>query len=322
MLRFRPKIVVSRHLPEEVESRALRLFDSHLNPGDQRMETATLNQLAAGADGLLICLTDRLDAAAIATLPQSIRIIATFSVGHDHIDLAAATSRGLVVTNTPDVLTEATADIALLLMLGAARRATEAQAMLREGRWGAWTPTGLLGTHLGGKRLGLVGLGRIGRAFARRARACGMEVHYHGPRRQPAALEEGAVFHARLEDLLGISDVLSLHAPSTPDTRNLIDAAALAHLPQGAILVNTARGDLVDDEAVISALAEGRLRAAGLDVFRGEPNLHPGYAGLPNAFLLPHLGSATEETRAAMGHRCLDNLEAFFAGREPADRIA
>lgn len=322
MLRFRPRIVVSRHLPDEVEARALALFDTRLNLGDQPMDSATLRHQAAEADGLLVCLTDRLDAAAIAALPQGIRIIATFSVGHDHIALEAARARGLVVTNTPDVLTEATADIALLLMLGAARRATEAQAMLREGRWGAWTPTGLLGTHLGGKRLGLVGLGRIGRAFARRARACGMEIHYHAPRRQPAALEEGAVFHARLNDLLAISDVLSLHAPSTPDTRNLIDATALARLPQGAILVNTARGDLVDDAAVIAALGAGRLRAAGLDVFRGEPTIHPGYAGLPNAFLLPHLGSATEETRAAMGHRCLDNLEAFFAGHEPPDRIA
>jgi len=322
MLRSRPRIVVSRHLPDDVETRALRLFDAHLNKGDQRLDSATLHQLAETADGLLICLTDRLDAESIKALPPGVRIVATFSVGHDHIDLGAARARGLIVTNTPDVLTEATADIALLLMLGAARRATEAQTMLRQGRWGAWTPTGLLGTHLGGKRLGLVGLGRIGRAFAQRARACGMEIHYHGPRRQPAALEQGAIFHPTLASLLGVSDVLSLHAPSTPETRNLIDTTTLALLPAGAILVNTARGDLVDDEAVIAALTSGRLRAAGLDVFRGEPQLHPAYVSLPNAFLLPHMGSATEETRAAMGHRCLDNLEAFFAGREPADRIA
>ena len=322
MLRSCPRIVVSRHLPDDVEARAMRLFDCRLNTGDQRMDSSTLHQLAGGADGLLVCLTDRLDAGFIKDLPTSVRVVATFSVGHDHIDLGAARAHGLVVTNTPDVLTEATADIALLLMLGAARRATEAQTILREGRWGAWTPTGLLGTHLGGKRLGLVGLGRIGRAFAQRARACGMEIHYHGPRRQPAALEEGAVFHPSLAGLLGVSDVLSLHAPSTPETRNLIDASALAQLPPGAILVNTARGDLVDDEAVIAALTSGQLRAAGLDVFRGEPQLHPAYVSLPNAFLLPHMGSATEETRSAMGHRCLDNLEAFFAGRAPADRIA
>ena len=185
MLRSRPRIVVSRHLPDDVETRALRLFDAHLNKGDQRLDSATLHQLAETADGLLICLTDRLDAESIKALPPGVRIVATFSVGHDHIDLGAARARGLVVTNTPDVLTEATADIALLLMLGAARRATEAQTMLRQGRWGAWTPTGLLGTHVGGKRLGLVGLGRIGRAFAQRARACGMEIHYHGPRRAP-----------------------------------------------------------------------------------------------------------------------------------------
>jgi glyoxylate reductase len=322
MLRIRPRIAVTRHLPAEVEARLARVFDAALNPDDVVLDRAGLLARAAGADGLLVCLTDRLDGELMRALPESVRIIATFSVGFEHIDLEAARARGIVVTNTPDVLTEATADIALLLMLGAARRANEGQAMLREGRWGAWTPTFMLGTHLGGKRLGLVGLGRIGRAFARRARACGMEIHYHGPRRQPADVEEGAVFHSRLDDLLAVSDVLSLHAPSRPETRNLIDAAALAHLPTGAILVNTARGDLVDDGALIDALRSGRLRAAGLDVFRGEPRIDPRYATLPNAFLLPHLGSATEETRGAMGHRCIDNLEAYFGDRPPPDRIA
>ena len=322
MLRSRPRIAVTRRLPADVEERLSGLFDVRLNGGDGPVPAAELNAWAEGADGLLVCLTDRLDAAAIAALPQSVRIAATFSVGYEHIDLAAAAARGLVVTNTPEVLTEATADIALLLMLGAARRANEGMALIRERRWGAWTPTGMLGTHLGGKRLGIVGMGRIGRAFARRARALGMEIHYTGPRRLDPAREEGARFHADLGALLAVSDVLSLHAPSRPETRNLIDAAAIGRLPPGAILVNTARGDLVDDDALIAALREGRLRAAGLDVYRGEPNIDPRYADIPNAFLLPHLGSATEETRSAMGHRCADNLEAFFAGREPPDRLA
>jgi lactate dehydrogenase-like 2-hydroxyacid dehydrogenase len=257
----------------------------------------------------------------IAALPDTVRIIATFSVGTDHIDVEAARARGIVVTNTPDVLTDATADITLLLILGAARRASEGERMIRAGEWTGWRPTQLLGTHLGGKRLGIVGMGRIGQAVARRARAFGMSIHYSNRKRLPAEREGDAVFHPDAEEMLGVSDVLSLHFPATSETTHWLNAARIERLPPGAIVVNTARGSVVNDEALIAALKRGRLRAVGLDVFENEPNLHPGYRDLPNSFLLPHLGSATVETRNAMGFKALDNLDAFFAGTEPPNRV-
>ncbi len=317
----RPVLVVTRHLPEAVEARAARDYEARLNLEDAPLSGADLAVRAEGAAGLLCAAGDRLDAAAIAALPDSLRIIATFSVGTDHIDLGAAAARGLVVANTPDVLTDATADIALLLMLGAARRASEGERMIRAGTWTGWTPTQLLGTHLGGKRLGIVGMGRIGQALAHRARALGMAIHYSNRRRLPPEQEQGAVFHADPEAMLAVSDVLSLHFPATAETRHWLNAARIDRLPPGAIVVNTARGSVVDDAALIAALRSGRLAAAGLDVFENEPNLDPGYRGLTNSFLLPHLGSATVETRNAMGFRALDNLDAFFAGAEPPDRV-
>ncbi len=237
------------------------------------------------------------------------------------MDIPAATARGIAVTNTPDVLTGATAEIALLLMLGAARGATSAISTLRKGEWNKWSPTGMLGIELSGKRLGILGFGRIGRATAARARAFGMEIHYHSRHRVSPELEEGAIYHADSASLFRVSDVLSIHCASTPETRGLVNRDTLALLPPGAILVNTARGDIVDDEALIEALASGRIAAAGLDVFNNEPNFHPGYLALSNAFLLPHLGSATRETRNAMGFRALDNLDAFFAGKTPPDQV-
>ncbi|MBP2314057.1 2-hydroxyacid dehydrogenase [Azospirillum soli] len=317
----RPVLVLTRHLPDAVEARAARDYDARLNPEDKALSGTDIAARAQGADGVLCSAGDRLDADAIKALPDSVRILATFSVGTDHIDLNAAKARGLVVTNTPDVLTDATADIALLLMLGAARRASEGERMIRAGAWTGWTPTQLLGTHLGGKRLGIIGMGRIGQAVARRARAFGMTIHYSNRKRLPAELEEGAVFHADPEAMLAVSDVLSLHFPATPETRHWLNAARIEKLPPGAVVVNTARGTVVDDEALIAALKTGRIAAAGLDVFENEPNLHPGYRGLENAFLLPHLGSATVETRNAMGFKALDNLDAFFAGAEPPDRV-
>ncbi|MGR0182999.1 2-hydroxyacid dehydrogenase [Azospirillum aestuarii] len=320
----RPVLLVTRRLPDAVETRAARDFDARLNPQDRALSGADIAALAgeAGAQGVLCTAGDRLDAAAIAALPEAVRIVATFSVGTDHIDLNAAKARGLIVTNTPDVLTDATADIALLLMLGAARRASEGERMIRAGAWTGWTPTQLLGTHLGGKRLGIIGMGRIGQAVAQRARAFGMTIHYSNRRRLSAEQEAGAVHHADPEAMLAICDVLSLHFPATPETTHWLNAERIGRLPPGAIVVNTARGSVVDDEALIAALASGRLAAAGLDVFENEPNLHAGYRALENAFLLPHLGSATVETRNAMGFKALDNLDAFFAGAAPPDRVA
>jgi glyoxylate reductase len=271
---------------------------------------------------ILPCPTDKITAEVIRGLADTVKIIATFSVGHEHIDSAAAAGRGIVVTNTPDVLTDATAEIAMLLILGAARRAPEGERMVYNKTWGAWAPTGMRGIEVTGNRIGILGMGRIGRALAERARGFDMEVHYHNRSRLPEHLEKGAVFHNDLDGLLAVSNILSINCPSSTDTVKLIDAGRIARLPDDAIVVNTARGNIVDDEALIAALQSGKLFAAGLDVFDGEPDIHPGYRGLDNAFLLPHLGSATRQTRDAMGFRALDNLDAFFAGRPPPDRVA
>ncbi|HMM15013.1 MAG TPA: D-glycerate dehydrogenase [Parvibaculum sp.] len=316
-----PRLLVTRKLPAAVEARALGSYDVELNTGDAVMSRDEILARAAGKDGLLVTVADRIDGALIAALPPSIRIIASFSVGYDHIDIEAAAARGLAVTNTPDVLTDATADIALLLILGAARGAASGMAAIREGSWKNWAPTGMLGTDVGGKRLGILGMGRIGRAVAKRARAFGMSIHYHNRHRLPPDREEDAIYHSSVEGLFAASDILSVHCASTPETRRLVNAQTLALMPEGAILVNTARGDIVDDDALIAALASGRLRAIGLDVYNNEPNIDPRYRTLPDAFLLPHLGSATLETRNAMGFRALDNLDAFFAGREPLDLV-
>ncbi|WP_372396872.1 D-glycerate dehydrogenase [Azospirillum sp. HJ39] len=316
-------VLLTRRLPDAVEARASRDHRMVPNPEDRALSGLEIAARAAetGADAVLCCAGDRLDAAAIAALPDRVRVLATFSVGTDHIDLEAARARGLIVTNTPDVLTDATADIALLLLLGAARRASEGERMIRAGAWTGWTPTQLMGTHVGGKRLGIVGMGRIGQAVASRARAFGMAIHYSNRRRLAPELEQGATYHPDPEAMLPVCDVLSLHFPATAETRHWLNAERIGRLPPGAILVNTARGSVVDDAAVIDALTRGRLAAAGLDVFENEPDLHPGYRDLPNAFLLPHLGSATVETRNAMGFKALDNIDAVMAGRPAPDRV-
>jgi len=317
-----PKLLIARPMPEAVLARARRDYAVAHNQADAAWAQDGLAAEAQGAEALIVAPGAPLTAAVIAALPESVRIAATFSVGYDHIDVPAAKARGLVVTNTPDVLTDATADITLLCLLGAARRAWEGQDLLRRGAWTGWTPVQLMGTHLGGRRLGILGMGRIGRAVAARARAFGLAIHYHNRRRLPADLEDGAVFHDSADALLGVSDFLSINAPATADTDSFLDEARIALLPEGAIVVNTARGTLVDDEALIAALRSGRLAAAGLDVYRNEPKLHPGYLELANAYLLPHMGSATVDTRNAMGFCCLDNLDAYFAGKEPPNRIA
>jgi lactate dehydrogenase-like 2-hydroxyacid dehydrogenase len=318
----KPVVLVTRKLPQAVHERLKRDYEPRLNLEDRLYSGEDLVRLAEGADALLPCPTDKLTAAVIEKLPASIKIISTFSVGYEHIDCAAARARGILVTNTPDVLTDATADITMLLLLGAARRVYEGERMVREATWSSWAPTGMLGTHVTGKRLGIFGMGRIGRAVARRARGFEMQIHYSNRRRLPADQEHGAVFHETAEDMLPHCDFLSINCPASAETYHWLNAERIRLLPTGAIVVNTARGTIVDDEALIGALKSGHLAAAGLDVFENEPNINPNYRPLQNTFLLPHLGSATTDTRNGMGFRALDNLDAYFAGKAPPDRVA
>lgn len=315
----KPRLLITRRMPPAVEARARRDYDAILNPDDHIHTPAELADLARRLQpaALMVCTSERIDPPLLAQLPDSVRVIATFSVGYDHIDVAACRSRGIVASNTPDVLTEATADITLLLLLGAARRASEGEQLVRSGGWKGWHTLMLLGVDPARKRLGILGMGRIGQAVARRARAFGMEIHYHNRNRLPPSQEGDAVYHPTPEGLLRVSQFLCLNAPSGPQTRGFLNAERIAMLPEGAIVVNTARGDLVVDEDLIAALRSGRVRAAGLDVFAGEPNIHPAYATLPNTFLLPHLGSASTETRDAMGFLALDNIDAVLQGRAP-----
>lgn len=314
-MRSKPVLVVTRKYLDAVEERIAQEFTARRNPADRAFSTDELLAAADGADALFITPENRLDAAFFARLPKSVKVIATFSVGFEHIDLHAAKAAGVAIGNTPDVLNDATADVAMLLLLAASRRAYEAQEYVRSGEWAARSGKSLLGWQLTGKRLGIFGMGRIGRAVAHRARAFGMEIHYFNRRELLPAEAQGAVFHPSLESLFHESQFLSLHAPSTPETRHTVNAESIEWLPQGAIVVNTARGGLVEDAALIAALKTGRVAAAGLDVFEGEPKIHPGYLELDNVFLLPHIGSATVETRTAMGMRALDNIDAVLAGK-------
>lgn len=320
--KMKPRLLVTRLLPPAVEARITRDYDAILNPDDAPYPADRLVEAAAGRDAILLSGRERLDAATIERLPAGLRAVATYSVGYEHIDVGAAARRNLIVTNTPDVLTDATADIAMLLILAATRRAGEAERMVRAGLWTGWAPTQLLGPQIGGRTLGILGMGRIGRAVADRARAFGMSIHYSNRTRLAPELEAGATFHADPEAMLGQVDVLSLHAPATPETDRFLNARRIGLMRDGAVIVNTARGTLVDDDALIAALRSGKLFAAGLDVFTGEPKLDPRYRDIESAVLLPHLGSATFETRDAMGFRALDNLDSVFAGREPPDRLA
>ncbi len=308
----RPILAVSRRLPPAIEARAARDYEARLNARDEPLDLVAISQ---GAAALICCPADRLDAATVALLPDSLRVVGTFSVGTDHIDLAALEARGVAVVNTPDVLSVATAELAMLLILAAARRAGEGERLLRAGRWTGWAPTQLMGTLVSGRRLGILGMGRIGRELARMAQAFGMQVHYRNRQRLPPEQEHGAVFHASDDTFLPLCEVLSLNAPGGTGTRHWLDAARLARLPRGAIVANAARGTLIDDDALIAALVSGQVAAAGLDVYEGEPRIHPGYLALEAVVLLPHLGSATTATRDAMGHAVLDGVDAALAGK-------
>ena len=317
----KPTVLVTRRLPRAVEERLERDYEARLNREDKVYSSDELVALAAGADAIIPCHTERLSADVIGRLPSSVRAICSFSVGFDHIDLAAAEARGIIVTNTPEVLSDATAEIAVLLMLGAARRAHEGAQQIRTDTWADWSATYQLGLQVTGKRLGILGMGRVGQIMARRARGFDMQIHYFNRHRLSAEREQGAIYHDSVEALLPHCDFLSIHCPATPETHQLLNAQRIALLPDGAVVVNTARGAVVDDDALIAALQSGKLFAAGLDVFNNEPHIDPRYRRLENAFLLPHIGSATRETRDAMGFRALDNLDAIIAGVEPRDRL-
>ncbi len=319
----KPVVLVTRKLPAAVEQKLAESFATILNPDDKLYSTEELLELAAGADAILPCHTEKFPAETIAQLPARVKAIANFSVGVDHVDLEAARQKQVIVTNTPDVLSDATAEIAILLMLGAARRASEGERLVRSQQWKDWSPAFMVGRQITGKRLGILGLGRVGQVVARRARGFEMTVHYHN--RTPLHPDQAgnAVYHASVEELLAATDVLSIHCPASPATQGLINSERLAMMHRDAILVNTSRGGVVDDDALVAALQAGNIGAAGLDVFNGEPDrIHPGYRQLDNVFLLPHIGSATVETRDAMGFRAIDNLVAIFNGEEPGDRVA
>ena len=293
-----------------------------LNPDDRVFSRDEIVEMSARVDAILPCHSEHFDAETVARLDPRVKIIANHSVGTDHCALDALKARGIVVTNTPDVLSKATAEIALLLMLAAARRAGEGDRLVRAGQWDSWSPSFMVGTQMTDKRLGIVGMGRVGQAFGKLVAGFDMEIHYYNRKRLPPEQERGAIYHETVEDLLPHCDFVSLHCPATPETENLMNAERLALLPDGAILVNTARGKLVDEDALVAALKSGKLAAAGLDVFKTEPGGNPAFAALDNIFMLPHIGSATRETREAMGLRALDNLDAFFAGNAPRDRVA
>jgi len=319
----KPVVLVTRKLPESVENKLTQNYEAILNPQDKLYSTEEILQIAKDVDAILPCHTEKFSAETIALLPPRVKAITNFSVGTDHVDLEAAKRKGVIVTNTPDVLSDATAEIAMLLMLGAARRASEGERMVRNQQWKDWSPAFMVGKQITGKRIGILGMGRVGQVVARRARGFDMKVHYHNRKPLDAGDSNGAVYHATVEDMLPEIDVLSIHCPATDETLGLINKERIALMNPDAIIVNTSRGAVVDDDALVEALKSGKIAAAGLDVFNGEPDtIHPEYRLLDNTFLLPHIGSATEETRDAMGFRVIENLNAIFNNEEPGDRVA
>lgn len=318
----KPTLLITRKLSDAVEARAAHDYDVRLNLEDQLFSPQELLEKCQTVDAVLPCHSEIFSRDVVVELPRRLKIIANHSVGTDHCDLAALGKKGVVVTNTPDVLSDATAEIAFLLMLGAARRASEGDRMMRAGAWDFWSPAFMVGTQTTGKRLGIIGMGRVGQVMAQRGRGFDMEIHYYNRKRLAPDKEQGATYHENVEDLLPHCDVLSLHCPTTPETTGMMNNARFDLLPDGAIFVNTARGALVDENALIKALSSGKVAAAGLDVFQTEPGGNPKLSKLENIFQQPHIGSATFDTRNAMGFRALDNLDAFFAGNKPKDRVA
>lgn len=318
---MRHAVVVGFRLPEPVEQAFHARFDARFLDSFPR-EPAALQAALEGAAALVVTPPIQADAWLFEHLPASIKVVATYSVGLDHVDLAAARRRGMPVVHTPDVLTDAVAETAMLLLLGAVRRASESIALIRSRQWQGWNPRQIIGHGLDGKVLGILGMGRIGRGIARRARAFGMSIAYANRHRLPPDLEDGARHHASPEALLPMCDALVLACPLTPETRGLLNAARIALMKREAVVINIARGDVIVDDDLIAALGEGRLFGAGLDVFAGEPRLDPRYYDLPNVFMLPHIGSSTIETRLAMGRAVIEGLSAVLAGQRPPNLVS
>ncbi|WP_297799835.1 D-glycerate dehydrogenase [uncultured Brevundimonas sp.] len=317
------KVVLTRRLPDAIETRMRELFDAELNLTDKPMDQEMLAAALQRADVLVPTITDRIDAELINGAGDQLKMIANFGAGVDHIDVEAAVARRIIVSNTPGVLTEDTADICMSLILSVSRRIVEGANVVTEGQFKGWTPTWMCGRKLYGKRLGIVGMGRIGQALARRAKAFGMQVHYHNRKPVPdmVAEELGATYWDDLDQMLARMDVISLNCPATKDTHHLLSAERLALLQPHAILINTARGELIDEEALAEAVKNRAIFGVGLDVFEHEPAVHPGLVGHPNVVLLPHLGSATIEARQDMGERVIANIMTFQNGHRPPDRV-
>jgi glyoxylate reductase len=305
------KVLITRKLLKSNEERISKLWDAKLNLNDEIYSQNKLIELSKDCDGILCSIVDKIDEETINKLSDSVKIISNFAVGFGNIDIKAARTKNIIVTNTPDVLTDATAEIAMLLILGAARRASEAITWVRNKNW-KWSADFLIGKQLEGSRLGILGMGRIGRAVALRAKAFNMKIHYRNRTRLKADLEAGANYHDSIKSLFSVSDILSINCPATPETTNIINKETLEFFPKGAIITNSARGDMIDDEAMVQALISRRIFSLGLDVYKGEPNIHPGYLNQPNVFILPHLGSATIKTRTAMADLAIDNIEEYF----------
>ncbi len=305
------KILITRRLLKACEEKASKIFKASFNDNDELYSQSKVIEMSQGCDGILTSLTDKMDAETINKLPDNIKILSNFAVGFGNIDLEAAKKRNIAVTNTPDVLTDATAEIGILLILGACRRASEGIQSARDSNW-KWSADYLIGKQLTGTRLGILGMGRIGQKIAKIAKSLGMIIHYHNRSKLSSDKEQGATYHDNLKSLLSVSDVLSVCCPASKETIDLINKDSIEYLPKGAVITNVARGDIIDDEALIDALDRRKVYAVGLDVYKGEPNLNPGYLKHKSAFILPHLGSATKETRTAMANLAIDNLDEFF----------
>ena len=314
------KILVTRNLLPENEERVKKLFDAKLNKADNILSSEELINQSKDCDGILCIGGNKFDKAIIDQLSSSVKIIANYAVGYNNVDVDAAKQKGIVVTNTPEVLTDATADISILLLLGASRRAYEGRKHAETQSWN-WSTNFLMGKQMSNKRLGILGLGRIGRAVAQRARGFGMEIHYHNRSKLSPDLELGATYHDNIKSLFSQSDFLSINCPATAETTNLLNEETINFLPDKAVVANAARGDIIDDAAMIKAMKSGKIFALGLDVYNGEPKINEEYLQLDNLFLLPHLGSSTKRTRIDMGDRAIDNLENFFSGKTPKDKV-
>ena len=314
------KIFVTRKLLKENEDKLSELFEVKLNSNDKIYSAQEIIDGSKDCDGILSSVTDSINSDTISKLSSSIKIIANGAVGFGNIDFKAARAKGISVTNTPDVLTDATADIQILLLLGASRKAYEGRIAAETQNW-KWSWDFLLGKQMSNKRLGILGMGRIGRAVARRAKGFGMEIHYHNRSKLSSDLEDGAIYHKNLESLFEQSEFLSINCPSTPETIKIINEETLSYLKNNTVIGNAARGDVVDDDAMVEAIKSGKVFAYGLDVYNGEPKIHPEYLKLKNIFLLPHLGSATKRTRWDMAYRATKNLEDFFSEKKPKDQV-